>query len=517
MAADLRHDVLLVRMAEALRARTSGRLLVTRGSERIGIDLRQGRIEGVEVEPGEGADRDPEEPMLLGELDLTGDPVIAQAAARERLLLALTWTDASCTLSEGEDRSGDPPLQLSAAEVLAEALPLVRDPAVIRAALGDLDRVLGLAFDPAHPRSLSLTPTEGYLLSRIDGTSSAREVLQLIPMDAEETERSLLSLLFAGLVEYLDVPARPAVPIDEQAPPLELDLGLDEEGTPAAPEPPLPSPGPPSTLSPAELQAARQEIEDAHQSKVANRNHFEVLELDRSADAAAVKAAYFRLAKRFHPDAHRDSGVDDLRDKLKAVFVRLGAAYEVLGNPRKRGDYESSLPRHGFTPPRSTSVTSVAPRRPEEASAPPASSEWEDPLSEEDAALREAEILAKAQRLISEEHYWDAIQVLEAVLATLSPKRQQKGRLLLALAYAKNPKWLRRAEEIAQAVTKESPANFEAYLVLAKVYKAGGLESRAASMYRKVLELKPGQEEAREALEGPAKAMPLLKRLFRKP
>ena len=38
----------------------------------------------------------------------------------------------------------------------------------------------------------TLTLTEGYLLSRIDGATSARQVLQLVPLDADETERTLL-------------------------------------------------------------------------------------------------------------------------------------------------------------------------------------------------------------------------------------------------------------------------------------------------------------------------------------
>jgi curved DNA-binding protein CbpA len=531
MPAETRSDALLVQLAELHRARKTGSLVVARGAQCLVIDLRQGQIAGVAFESlaGAGETEDPTEPMVLDGLDVAGDPGLAREAARERLLMALTWTDVSSTFTEGDQADSDPPLTLSTEEVLGEALPLIKDPAVIRATLGNLDRILGLAFDPSKAKNLTLTPTEGYILSRIDGALSAREVLQLIPMDPVETERSLFRLLLGGLAEYLALPGRPAVPTPDMAPPLNLDVRLDgDETPPVAAAPAAPAAGAPSTLSPAALAAARLEIENAYSSKVDNRNHFEVLELERSADAAAVKAAYFRLAKRFHSDAQRDPGVDDLKDKLKAVFLRLGAAYEVLGSPRKRADYESNLPRQMFSQPGAGSPSSSATSEPPGPARPGprgvATAGWSEPArpnpeSEEDLANRETEVLTRAAKFMVEEKYWDAIQALEGAVITFKGRRLQKARLQLARAYARNPKWQRRAEEMAQRVVKDEPANAEAYFVLAGIYKEGRLESRATAMYRKVLELKPDHDEARAAL-GETDRKPsgtLLKRLFRKP
>src|SRR6266496_4356741 len=291
--------------------------------------------------------------------------------------------------------------------------------------------------------------------------------------------------------------------------------------TPAPPTPEVPTPprGQPSlsALSPEQREAQLREIEDAYRTKVGNRNHFEVLELERSADAAAVKAAYFRLAKRFHPDAYREPGMEDLHHKLKAVFVRLSEAKEVLGNPRKRGDYESTMPRRTFNPPRAESPEVSSP------SGSPSQSVrgWAEPSQTgEETTRRGEEALARAEAFVAEEKYWDAIQALETNLGALAGPRLQKARLLLARAYAKNPKWLRRAQEAALKVTKDDPGNADAYLVLASVYRAGGLESRATAMYRKVLELQPQNKEAQDALAvadaPPPPPTPLLKRFFRK-
>jgi cytochrome c-type biogenesis protein CcmH/NrfG len=120
---------------------------------------------------------------------------------------------------------------------------------------------------------------------------------------------------------------------------------------------------------------------------------------------------------------------------------------------------------------------------------------------------------------MAEEKYWDAIQALEGAVTSFTGRRLQKARLLLARAFARNPKWQRRAEEMAQRVVKDEPGNAEAYFVLAGIYKEGRLESRATAMYRKVLELKPDHDEARAALgeTDPKPSGTLLKRLFRKP
>ncbi len=514
MPADSRSDALLVQLAELHRARKTGRLVVARGQQILFVYLRQGQIAGVESESGpEAGGADPSEPVFLDGLDLEGDPVLALAASRERLLEALAWPEASCAFTEGAAEEGDPPLQLATEEVLAEAAQGVKDPALIRAALGDLDRILGLAFDPSKPKNLTLTPTEGYILSRVDGTLAAREVLQLVPLEASETERGLFTLLIGGLIEYLPLPGRPAKP-EERATPRATP-------TPPPPTPEVPTPprGQPSlsALSPQQREAQLREIEDAYRTKVGNRNHFEVLELERSADAAAVKAAYFRLAKRFHPDAYREPGMEDLHHKLKAVFVRLSEAKEVLGDPRKRGDYESTMPRRTFNPPRAESPGVSSP------SGSPSQSGrgWAEPSQTgEETTRRGEEALARAEAFVAEEKYWDAIQALETNLGALAGPRLQKARLLLARAYAKNPKWLRRAQEAALKVTKDDPGNADAYLVLASVYRAGGLESRATAMYRKVLELQPQNKEAQNALAvadaPPPPPTPLLKRFFRK-
>jgi Tfp pilus assembly protein PilF len=113
------------------------------------------------------------------------------------------------------------------------------------------------------------------------------------------------------------------------------------------------------------------------------------------------------------------------------------------------------------------------------------------------------------------------IQMLEAAIPRLQPRRQQhQGRILLAKAYAKNPNWVRRAEETLQDVVREDPANADAHYELGLLYKAGGFRKRALSMFRKTVELRPTHRQAAAELYEPgadeAPSRGLLGRLFRK-
>lgn len=64
------------------------------------------------------------------------------------------------------------------------------------------------------------------------------------------------------------------------------------------------------------------------------RDYYEVLGLDKSADDAAIKSAYRKLAKKYHPDANPG-------DKTaEAKFKEASEAYAVLSDPEKRQKYD---------------------------------------------------------------------------------------------------------------------------------------------------------------------------------
>ncbi|PYQ15609.1 MAG: hypothetical protein DMF80_08395 [Acidobacteria bacterium] len=387
---------------------------------------------------------------------------------------------------------GEFTLKLSTGEIILEAVRRVQDPDVVRYALGDIDRVMALSSDPLlRFQRITLSPTDGYILSRIDGTLSAREVIQLIPVPAEDVQRSLFGLLCTGVVEQAAGPpkkaARPAA--FRPLPPAARSEPPRPAGASPAAAAPVPASAPPAepavARASADTEARRREIVQAYET-LRTKTHFEVLGIERAATEAQVKEAYFGLAKRFHPDTHHAPNMADLRDKLEAVFIRLGEAYEVLRNPRSRGAYESDLasrsPRPVPPPPAPTAGPAPA--------VPPAA----PPPAVDPAAAVQS--LRRAQKYLAEEKYWDAIQLLEAAVPALEGKPKQRARLDLARAYTKNPNWVRQAEETLHEVIRDDPRNSDAYLALGQIYKAGGLRSRSLGMFRKVVELRPDHEAA---------------------
>jgi DnaJ-class molecular chaperone len=78
------------------------------------------------------------------------------------------------------------------------------------------------------------------------------------------------------------------------------------------------------------------------------RDPYLVLGVSKSADMAEIKKAFRKLAKKFHPDQSKDP-------KAKEKFAEINTAYEILGDEKKRAQFDrgeidaEGKPRfHGF-------------------------------------------------------------------------------------------------------------------------------------------------------------------------
>jgi molecular chaperone DnaJ len=67
---------------------------------------------------------------------------------------------------------------------------------------------------------------------------------------------------------------------------------------------------------------------------MAKRDYYEILGVDRNADAAEIKKAYRKLAVKYHPDKNPDDPTAEDR------FKELGEAYEALSNDETRAAYD---------------------------------------------------------------------------------------------------------------------------------------------------------------------------------
>jgi curved DNA-binding protein CbpA len=104
------------------------------------------------------------------------------------------------------------------------------------------------------------------------------------------------------------------------------------------------------TLDPCDL-AEQVDLDESTKKKILylykrldTLNHFQLLQVNRRADAKAIKKAYFSVSKDFHPDSFFRKNVGSFHAKIEAIFKRINLAYEVLSNEQKRKAYEATIP-----------------------------------------------------------------------------------------------------------------------------------------------------------------------------
>ena len=121
---------------------------------------------------------------------------------------------------------------------------------------------------------------------------------------------------------------------------------------PAAPPAPKPAPAPViSRPPPTFAQPPPDESPEAARARLAAlwerltaADHFEALGVERkSASPAEAKRNFFALAKELHPDTVTDPAHADLKDLKERLFARINEAAQVLGDDKRRKEYEGEL------------------------------------------------------------------------------------------------------------------------------------------------------------------------------
>lgn len=400
--------------------------------------------------------------VMLGFLD--AEQVEAGLAYHVRRVLqqALGWRLGHVAFVPKEPDPADPydrPLPETTGELVASAARELPE-AVIEWQQGDEARVLVPAVDPlVRFQRTSLTAIDGFVLSRVDGTLSARDVITSIALPATEVRRSLFLLLCVGLVEYAS-----------EAPPAARDSA----------------------------QFLRTEIEELW-ADLRHRDHFAVLGVARDATPAEIKAAYYRQAKRYHPDVHHNPALTDLGGKLEDIFARVVEAHRVLTDADARNGYRGTLERLekvATAPPAAKSgrgevVYKVAVKQQQQQPVPAAG----PPLPADVGGM-----FKRAQERFDEGRYWEAIAILGEMVPIATGLDRVRGRLLLARAFLKHPETEREAERELLAATREDTRHVEAFALLGNLYARRKMNARAAAMLRRALELNPRHKAARADL-----------------
>jgi serine/threonine protein kinase len=397
----------------------------------------------------------------MGLLDREGLEAALGLHVREIVFAMLESAEGAPAFEELADSASESDVasDLSTGQVILEATRRVQDPEMVRQVLGDLDRVLVLSNDPLlRSQRITLTPTDGFVLSRIDGTLRARDVIGLSPVSPEDTERSLFGLLCTGTIDYekkeptsrtrpnpvprdlrssTTPPAGSATspkprPMMTPPPPAASDASSSPNASPVSPTPtPAPAKPLPSQASPPEKPATRSEAE-----------------------------------KKPRTDT-------DARPKNRKT---RGAQEQ----PAKKGEARKT----SATEPPAKDAPAAPPRVARPKVKPP-STPVEKPDPELADAIREAEGLFAARK------YEEAIRKVEPLVPKVDGPLRTRASILLARGCMKSEDRNDQAEAVLLGLVEENPRCTPAYLFLGALYRSGNQIDRARSMYEKVLELEP--------------------------
>lgn len=69
---------------------------------------------------------------------------------------------------------------------------------------------------------------------------------------------------------------------------------------------------------------------------IGRKNHYDILNLRRNCSDKEIKDAFIKLSKEFHPDKNKDV-------KAQEKFVNIVEAYNVLGKPSTRAQYDNTI------------------------------------------------------------------------------------------------------------------------------------------------------------------------------
>ena len=391
-------------------------------------------------------------------------------------------------------------LDLSTEEIILDGVRKMVSDETIRGAIGSLDRVPSLATsDALVGGDVTLSPSEGYVLSRIDGQTSVAELMAICSMGEEETLRCVCALASMGAIRWES--SGGAEPEPEPRPVSSFGTAAEELGTDRVRRSSAPSDDVDSTLQDIAKKKA----------SIGQVTHYELLEISRDASHSQVKAGFFSLTKRYHPDRHRADAFRGVQTDLENILIGLRDAYDVLGHPVHRVGYDSNLPpvagAESEPVAAGSSTGAVAdPPPPQPKAAPDAEGSTSGSVPE---AFASPQSLAlhhyRAGKIhYEEEDYHEAVQSLREAVR-LDDEKADYHRML-GCALAKNPRWKADAVKHFTQAIELAPFDTASYVELARLYDEGGLATRAKKVYEQVLELNPDHEVARERVGGTAEA-----------
>ena len=211
----------------------------------------------------------------------------------------------------------------------------------------------------------------------------------------------------------------------------------------------------------AEADSLRSEIESLL-GQLSKIDHYSALGLEEDAGPIHFKKAYFKAAKKYHPDTLVRLGLGDLKEPAARVFARIAEAFETLSDPDKKAAYDA----------RGSEGASFDATR----------------LAQAETSFRKGEILIKMGS------FGRALEYLEPAV-TLWPS-EPAYQAALGWALYKQPKTdLERAAEHLEIALKQAPEDAVIHFRLGLVMRAAGEKGLAQELITKARSIEPDVSE----------------------
>jgi curved DNA-binding protein CbpA len=244
--------------------------------------------------------------------------------------------------------------------------------------LDDEPRIPKLIGSAGAVHTLPLAAVDGFVLSRIDGKASDRELSALTGLSVDQVRSSLEKLESLHVITLLSKGVTPVPPVSPSPAPTSAKPRSADSKQPAPASPPPGSPSPSTVAASSEDAAApfaqelgmskrlraamaiippdaaeltedvdlagpfRMRILGAY-SALSSLDYYELLGLERAADKKGVKRAYFELAALFHPDRYFRKRLGSFKLKMETLFGTVTEAYDTLSDKGRRAEYDTYL------------------------------------------------------------------------------------------------------------------------------------------------------------------------------
>ena len=443
--------------------------------ERLGaILVESGRLSaGALAEATDSLGEDRSDPALACALvlrELIGRATLLQAARSvvERVVESVfRWEGGSARFVEGE--TAETPFEadiLATIEVILLGTTCMAGFEPIHEAMLGLDNRLRFRHPtPVPVERLTLSPSHGFTLSRVDGNTTLNEVISILPPGEDEAAtRFVFGLLVMGVLEY-----DPSLGTG----PLKVAELLRDHGDRQALE-----------------RMQEQAIQKAYIA-VQGQNCHEILAISPQADRGEIESAYQEIKAQFSRDRLLPKVRNRFKSELTLIESRLIETFLTLTQPdrAKRAQAEAAAAqKSGAFAVQDLNVRVEMDRATSKV--------------ELDKANRVADIYyAKARKSMLEGDYHNAIQY--GKLSISYNPQDARFYFLIADCQSRNPeaRWQRMAEENLTKATELDPWNPDYWISLGRLYKKRGLKLRAKRQFQEALKLVPNSADLIRELE----------------